>query len=278
MVSNLIFIASEAHSGSTLLELLISGHPQYIGVGEVFRAFKSSTLDQASEIKCSCGNTIDTCPFWKTVIENLKKDINASIPEKYEIFLNSFSVFFGENYIPIDSSKYLPYLKVLKQLPIDLKVIHLIRDVRSWTISQKENIKRNQNSVKSIVARQSLVRFIKWYSSNLKTQNFIQKECLNSFQLGYEEICLYPEEMLSRICDFLGVEFNSNLLKIYNHENHNLLGNRMRFSSEKRQRIFYDHRWMCRNDWLLSSILLPHVMNFNEKNVYQNINNILWHK
>src|SRR5262245_36946324 len=51
------YLASVAHSGSTLLASLFSAHPSIATVGEFGATFRP-------EGRCSCGTTYRECSFW----------------------------------------------------------------------------------------------------------------------------------------------------------------------------------------------------------------------
>lgn len=58
-----LFIACSSFSGSTLLSFLLNSHPSITTVGHTVGW--RYTADE--EFHCSCGKTLETCPFWTTV-------------------------------------------------------------------------------------------------------------------------------------------------------------------------------------------------------------------
>jgi len=69
-----IFIAALGYSGSTLLDLMLGGHPRFVGLGEVFSLLMPGAdyLDRTAEIVCSCGSTLNECSFWGPVCASLQ--------------------------------------------------------------------------------------------------------------------------------------------------------------------------------------------------------------
>ena len=66
----IIYITSKGHSGSTLLDLLISSHNQVTSLGEikVLSARRKKSPQTVLEGRCTCGaNTILDCLFWQRV-------------------------------------------------------------------------------------------------------------------------------------------------------------------------------------------------------------------
>lgn len=59
-----LYIAGSGHSGSTLLDMLLGGHPQVASLGEpiflVFNSNEHKTMD-----RCTCGLHVLDCPFWR---------------------------------------------------------------------------------------------------------------------------------------------------------------------------------------------------------------------
>lgn len=64
------FICSAARSGSTLLDMLIGGHPRAVSLGEFSFLGKALSLGQ----ECSCGTQVADCPAWSPVIERIARE------------------------------------------------------------------------------------------------------------------------------------------------------------------------------------------------------------
>lgn len=62
-VTRLVYILAASHSGSTLLAMLLAGHPEVCTVGEL----KANALGARDEYRCSCGRYLRECPFWADV-------------------------------------------------------------------------------------------------------------------------------------------------------------------------------------------------------------------
>jgi len=65
----LLFIASPGHTGSTLLDLLLGGHPDVVALGEVQRL--AQWASEADTRVCTCGLTVLECPFWTSVRDRI---------------------------------------------------------------------------------------------------------------------------------------------------------------------------------------------------------------
>jgi len=109
-----------------------------------------------------------------------------------------------------------------------------------------------------------------------ESMNLPKKNEIPTLQVGYEEICFYPDHMLSILGKFLEIEPDREMLSLQNSGSHIALGNRMRSQKEKRRRILYDNRWFYRREWEILAIIFPHIMNYNNESVYQHVSSDLW--
>ncbi|MCA9641093.1 MAG: hypothetical protein KC492_10375, partial [Myxococcales bacterium] len=74
----LVYILGLGHSGSTLLEMLLSSHPRLLGLGEVAslltRGMRERHLSGPWPSPCSCGVLARDCPVWKPTLDQLQPD------------------------------------------------------------------------------------------------------------------------------------------------------------------------------------------------------------
>lgn len=83
----LLFIIGEGHSGSTILDTILSSHSQIFGVGEVYalaRTVKTGEL-------CCCGEPVESCEFWSKIRFDEKwREKLGLIPRLYFSMLSPF--------------------------------------------------------------------------------------------------------------------------------------------------------------------------------------------
>ena len=156
---------------------------------------------------------------------------------------------------------------------IDVKVLFLIKDVRTFTISHLDLAKRKGLHYKY---RIPAYHFFNWYYKNREVQNFLRKEQIPYLQIGYEELCLYTNQIIQKLYDFLGEKQESSMVSLKDSGSHAIRANRMLGQPEKHQGIFYDHRWFYRKEWLLWALLFPNIMRFNQREVYTNGTEKIW--
>ncbi|MCU0923931.1 MAG: sulfotransferase, partial [Burkholderiaceae bacterium] len=64
------YICSSGRSGSTLLNLMLGSHPDFVCLGEIEHLPKNVALDTV----CTCGARVSACPFWNRVFDRLASD------------------------------------------------------------------------------------------------------------------------------------------------------------------------------------------------------------
>jgi hypothetical protein len=273
MRRRVVYIASLGHSGSTLLDLILGTHSSVVGLGEVGRAVEATATTDAAQSHgtvCSCGYLADDCRFWGKLLPRIEAEPVASYARRYRILLDAFGEAFGPETILVDSSKYLGRLATLKDLDgIDLRVLFLVRDVRSFTTSEIDTMGRRQAVGRDGRRRGPFETFRRWHVENCKTERFLVANRMPFFRLGYEELCLAPERILPRICEFLDIDYEAAMLVPERSTSHVIRGNRMRHDSRRRV-VSYDPRWLVRREWVLPALLCRRIMRFNRDQVYSN--------
>jgi hypothetical protein len=274
---SLVYIAGLGHSGSTLLDLIVGGHPRLVGLGEVKQVLQGDRLqrDRLQTEVCTCGRTMPECEFWGRALEKVRSIGREDYVERYQALLEVFDGVFDPGIIPVDSSKSMPYLRMLVGVPeLDLKVLYIIRDVRSWTVSQLDTIERAKKKPK-LFQGNAYYFFWRWYVRNRRYLRFTAEQHLDVYPVGYEELALQPGKTMRAVCRLLGVEFDSSMLNLRNTGSHSVLGSRMRTQKDK-MKIRYDHRWFLRSEWKIPSLLFPNIMKYNTKHVYGNELERMW--
>lgn len=276
-----IFIAATGHSGSTLLETIIGAAEGCIGMGEIFQLVdhRNKIIDHLEGQKCSCGTAVEACAFWGETVEAVRAAGQIDEGEKYRMIFERFSSKFGSSQILIDSSKVPEALELLSTLDfVELKVIHLVRDFRAWLVSMQNSYRRNgvkslsdnisKRGVKGIVKylqRSPFYDAYYWSRTNSRIQQVIDENNLCAILVSYEDLCFDTQSVYDVISQFIGREMPAMGSPGFSNENHNVFGNRMRFESEKLNKIRYDKRWFFRNEWVLPYFLYPGVASLNKK-------------
>lgn len=268
-MTDVVYISSLSHSGSTVFDLLLGVHPSIVGLGEVEKLVVDYSRNPASQQRrvCSCGKPMTECPFWSTVDCKLRQSPAASLAEKYGFVYDSFRSMYGEGKILVDSSKYIPALRTVCTHPeTRVRVLFLIRDVRGYALSRLDNNRRKKQG--SPVQRTATYHFWCWWYSNRRIQSFLGSRKVPSKQLSYEALTLQPEATLRSVCAFLNLPYCVDMVHPLKSSSHILSGNRMRNCGDKKDGIVYDNRWFWRKRWIVPVLLAPQAFSYNATQVY----------
>lgn len=77
-IPNLLFICSSGHSGSTLLEMFLAGHPEMTAVGELHNLSHQIAIGRP----CSCGVLPRNCGRWQAVAEAIRARTGVDVFER----------------------------------------------------------------------------------------------------------------------------------------------------------------------------------------------------
>lgn len=170
-----IYIAGSGRSGSTLLERAVGELPSAVNVGELIDLFRRTV----SRERCGCGQAFMSCPFWVSVgerafggwpdaliaeVSRLQRRVSrhrrmprllailltgrgfradvARYGAHYARLYRAIAAETGAAYV-VDASKWPVQALALSRAGIDIRVIHLVRDVRGVAYSHdKRNVAR----------------------------------------------------------------------------------------------------------------------------------------
>lgn len=217
---------------------------------------------------CTCGVTAAQCPVWGDVLEWLPRNDHLRLSDKLRYLLDRVDGFTHERNREIewivDSSQEDLELPLEKFPDMEIRVVFLVRDVRSWVHSRvPDAVSRG----KRLPRLRTLAR---WTKVNLRFERELRRCDKPVFLLGYEQFALDPERYLGRLCEWLGLDFTSVMLQPGgSSSSHILAGNRMRFNPEKSKKIRYDGNWLKGPTWPASqALLIPPLASLNRRLVY----------
>ena len=278
----LLLIRGLGHSGTTILDLALGAHPQVMGLGEAARILETPKPGEEKrgpavlrgperrERRCTCGASAADCSIWGPALDWLVTHEEWSLPDKMSHLMQLAAAVPSSkgvsHQVLVDS--FQDELALAQGMPedVDVRVIHLVRDVRSWLHSR---LKAARQTAQPLPGLRTLLR---WWYVNRKFDRALQRCGRPVFRLGYEELALQPERSLRLLCEWLGLPFSGQMLAPgVNSTSHLLAGNRMRFDHDRSQSIRYDAAWMASREWLIpASLLIPGVADLNRKLVYSN--------
>lgn len=217
-----IYIAGNGHSGSTLLDIIMGSVQGCFSAGELTYITRDTIMNEY----CSCRKKVPECEVWSEVVKEweAKREISYKQYQQYRLNYERKKTFFRAliNYyrpskgfmeyckatlqlfqaiqkvtgcsVIIDSSKSPQRIIVLSQI-VKLKVIHLCRDFTGVLNSSKKS------SVKDIRAGieednppgRTWKVTLDWITTNLAAEIF--SSGLNSRKVFYQEYVTKPESL-----------------------------------------------------------------------------------
>lgn len=223
----LVYITGLGHSGSTLLDLLISGHDQAFSVGEA-KNF-NPRLAPATNCSCEVKRVLD-CPFWARVGAALRTASGIGLPE-LDLTATSRSKFIEHNVafyravqsvvgkrVIVDSSKSPSRLLRLSEAGcFDVFPIHLLRRPHGVVYS---NVKKGRGWFHCALG----------YSKNFRRARAALRGRDHAV-VRYERLASEPASVLRELMPRIGLQFDERQLEWTGRERHNCGGNRMRRST-----------------------------------------------
>ncbi len=280
MNKSAIFIASCQHSGSTLLDMVLSTHPRVVGLGEVWLLLNDRTRPRylaKGGALCSCGSRVQECAFWSGMLAYLETARGSSYGQRYARLIRHAREQFGQEVIISDSSKYVHALRPLLQAidgqemveldvqPEDILVLNLIRDVRGYVCSIKR-IEKIPEWRLDLLLRQFRI----WYRQNLDMDRFLAQSGLEHLRVSYEELCFASAKVSAKIWHALGIPADA-AQGMSASISHIAVGNRARHHEIKSKRLQYDPRWFEESVVQILYTSLPRVRAYNLNNVYSGL-------
>lgn len=276
-----IYIMGAGHIGSTILDLVLSSHPQIESLGEVSKFHGYGWLPDDNR-HCACGLTVYECHFWTQVrrqwseitgnkdaqrymylqrhfertpsawVRLLRQNFNHT-PEYTEYLRGTEAMYqaikqVGEKKYLVDSSLTPKRAYTQSMNPnIDLYLIHLVRDGRGVIWSLMKPNKKIPAKVYVPTPPQRTTRY--WISANLQsTWVFRNVKEEKRILVRYEDFAIDPSKVLDQIGLLIGEDLSGVIenRKLTNTDQvrHTVGGNRVRFQKDKDILIRPDFAWM----------------------------------
>src|SRR3989304_316293 len=204
---NLIFIISQPRAGSTLLQLMLSGHPDiattsepWIALHPVFSLMKegidtvyNSKLARLALIDFLKQSGVDESFYKRQVTSFLLSLYNRSIAhQKKKIFLDKTPRYY---HIINELIEIFPNAKFIIIFRNPLAVLNSI--LTSWVKNDILRLSGNRDDL--MIAPQKMIDFIKCYPDK-------------SYHVKYEDLVMQPESVFKEICSYLGIPYSNQML------------------------------------------------------------------
>lgn len=239
-MTKLVYIGGYGHSGSTLLEYLLTASPELVACGEVASVLREHWRTG----KCTCERRVNICPVWAPVFA-LSDRLPGMTHEDLTEFLVSQDG--GAHACLVDSSKtarrsLATSFRLGRRLGDDFKLLHLVRDPRAaaWAAVKKAG-RRGQQPLGLL--RCGLAA-LGWSIANLACDAFGRRHPERYLRLTYEQLARSPRETMGEILAKLvpGAAWRPEELGAHDNR-HQLYGNRMRSESLSLAEVKEDMAW-----------------------------------
>lgn len=274
------FVGGHGRSGSTLLARLLACTDSVFAAGEVCYVWEQGVL---RDRMCSCGQPFSRCEFWQAVGDAafggwstevaerglaLRKQVdrNRFVPRlvaprafpSHEQALRQYADMYGQvlrgirdvsgAQVVVDISKNPSTGYLLRQVPeVDLRVIHLVRDVRGVAHSWSKLVSRPDRDGAAMTRLSYTRTTVEWEAFNVMVEGLGLLGVPRTL-LRYEDLIRNPEPSLRRVLRLIGAPEADGPLDFIQGSTvqlapgHEVTGNVMRFRSGSEQ-LRLDEEW-----------------------------------
>ena len=132
----------------------------------------------------------------------------------------------------------------------DVRIIHLVRDIRSWLPGRIKAARRKGLPFSRIRGA------ARWIHVNNKFSRVFNASSLPVLRMGYEEFAMCPELCLRLVCNWIRLPFCDKMIFPKGFSNsHVLLGNPVKNNASRFNSIEYDASWMSGNFDVVSPLV-----------------------
>jgi hypothetical protein len=268
----ILYLGGMSRSGSTLTERLIGELPRVWPAGEVVHLWSRGVL---ADEHCGCGEPFSGCPFWRKVgeagfggwdkahasrVEALRERVDRTrfIPllaapglmrPAFRRALGEYTGYYQRLYtaiaevtgcsIVVDSSKHASLAFCLAQSPLQVRVVHVVRDPRGVALSWARRVGRDVVAGTYMRTQSPARTALEWDSQNAGV-GLLAATGVPVLRVRYEDLVASPPAVLARVAEFAGMPaggeaaflgsdaagYSADLSVV-----HSVSGNRLRFAA-----------------------------------------------
>lgn len=228
-----VFVLGNPRSGTTMLRLMLTSHP-LIGIPPesdfIVRLFPrfghQRALSQADAIalgKCLAGNPVDLAEHWEVPLDALIGDGRGLTGLSYaeacaEIYLGyrrakglPSALLWGDK-----NNAYGHYIDLLARLFPAGRFIHLVRDGRAVLNSYRMLDATDDTKYAPILPKDARAVALRWSDTVGRVDRHLARYAANrSISLRYEDLVSDPEGQARRLCGFLSVPYEAEMLDFH---------------------------------------------------------------
>jgi hypothetical protein len=226
MNNTVVFILSANYSGSTWLALLLGSHSRAAYVGELNKMFHDNP------VSCRlCEEKGRVCPIFYDAAETKAKNIHHLVLART-----------GKKVV-VDNSKTVSWSKkFLAENRFERKYIHLLRDPRAIAYSRQ--------------MRHRPAELEDWIDKNYEIRSFLLDNQLDRRVITYNELAENTGQILTHLCQWLGLVYEPGQEEYWNFEHHgpgrngataafldHHVASDEQFYADTKRKHFHDLRW-----------------------------------
>jgi hypothetical protein len=298
-----LYVAGSGRCGSTLLERVLGEMPGYVNAGELIQLARHVAPRNEA---CGCGQPFADCPFWTAVgkrafggwnsrrlesvsqwqgrvarqrympqMPAMKRAVQADMAALGTWYESLYRAIVGESGAAcvVDSSKDMRQALALADAGIDVRVIHLIRDVRgvAFSMSSRHVASPDPANRTEVPWRTTPALAAALWAGVMSEEKLLHRRGVPVARMRYEDFVRQPREAIEQALAQLGLPVGpAGLTHIGNRRvtlplSHGLSGNPSR-SREGELALAADEAWrdqMSRRDRMVVTMIgLPYLRRY----------------
>lgn len=225
-----VYIVGSTRSGSTLLDLLLGTIPGVVSLGEARYFWERGVLQGRG---CSCGREAKQCPVWGDRPPWVTKDragqvvawqrrhlrtrhfravLHGEVPGAQDYCTSVLKMYASvaerqDAEVVVDSSKLPADAALLLALGVDVRVVHLVRDLRGVAHSWSRRTHDPDATGAAWMARKSTIRATRdWVGANVAAALLRRRHPDAVLSITYEDLCEEPQATLDRVTSHAGID------------------------------------------------------------------------
>ncbi|MYB65432.1 sulfotransferase [Candidatus Poribacteria bacterium] len=235
----MLFVVGNSRSGTTMMGRILGNHDDVFTFGELHffgqlwspasstKLNISEAIELAAKLFCIQREGYRTHGGHQRFLEEARQFCQniTSYPISPVILFSEFLRFeasLNGNSIPCDQTpRNVFYIdEILKYYP-QVKIINMIRDPRDVLLSQKRKWKRRFLGGTNLPIKESFRDWLNyhpitisriWHTAVTAADKFSENDNVKS--IYFEKLLAAPEDTVSHICDFVGIDYCQSLLKV----------------------------------------------------------------
>jgi len=218
----MFFIVGRGRSGTDLLSSVLNAHPEISVAPEAlfvmnlfytFHKIKDWNSKAKNKFTRYLWGETRLTKWWhldkdKVVEDILAQNTKASFAQLCRIPYMHYAVKHGKHPLLLGDKNptYTLFVNEIHKIYPDARFVHVVRDYRDNVLSFK-NVSFDLKNIYSLAQR--------WKRYNLVVKEFADHHPDLVLTVRYEDLLGHPEEVLSKICQFLGVDYDAEVLNYY---------------------------------------------------------------